>query len=125
MSSEIQRCLEVYKAKNEDMSLPTIQQRNVAFEKLILTSDKEGFQKGKFEKPCELSLGDELIVCAFFLIVMGGPLFLVLSFFLLLIVGSWTHLMLHILITTALAFHPLPRLGLGLGLGFGLDSLSC
>merc|ERR1740130_2669821 len=104
-----QKCIELFGEGFEaTLSLPERKQRTDAVKKLVIES-KDGFQEGCFAEPEAISFVDELIVVVLFLIIMGGPLAVVVSFLVLLVFGSWMQLCVHVAITLALAFHPVPK----------------
>jgi len=89
-----------------------IRQRAARLERVkeyTVDSSDEGFEKDQFAEQAPLTLFEDAVVSTFFLAIMGGPLLLSASFFVLLLLGSWTQLATHIVITLALAFHPVPK----------------
>lgn len=78
--------------------------------KLTIEAPKDGFKDDQFASQCEVSFADTVIVSCFFLTIMGLPLALVGTFFVLLVFGSWTSLLIIFpLVSAFFALHPLPK----------------
>lgn len=99
----------VYDISMENMLLETRAKRLPGVQKHVITAPKDGFQDDEFSHKCDISTMDTAIVVLFFMMTMGGPLFLVLSFFFLICFGSWTSLFIHMSVTAFLALHPVPK----------------
>lgn len=85
-----------------------MEERFADTQKRIISYDAKADNSVLFRRVCPISTLEELAVICLFLLVMGGPMALIGSFFTLLLFGTWTQLAIHAIVTAFLALHPLP-----------------
>ena len=105
MSSPTIHAINVF---DEPIDTRTREDRFADTAKRIITYDPKADNSVLFRRRAPMSFGEELTVVVLFLLCMGGPMFIVVSFFGVVLFGTWSQLLLHIVVTLVLAYHPMP-----------------
>ena len=101
-------CLDAWRCPAQCLALGADDRRAVVDE-FIVTSEPGGFADRALAHKSTISVFDEALVIVTLLVVMGGPLFLLLSFVFCIFFGSWLNCASWLLVTVVLALHPLPH----------------
>lgn len=105
-------CLQMFNAKVSTLSRGdrAIRRENLKTDPGVFVHGNPTFEPGALSARAEMALWEEVLVMAFFFMVMAGPLLVLVSFLLCLVFGSWTQLLLCSLTILFLCFHPLPQI---------------
>jgi len=90
------------------LMLPDRDDRRKEIEKRWLLDGDPTFASKALASQAPLSQLEDLLVCVFFLITMGGPLMMIFLFHVLLFLGTWSQVAVYLTTVVLLCFHPLP-----------------
>lgn len=99
--------LQAFSAPQELYALPT-EERRAAIKKLTKSTGPEGFPPKSLTSQASITLAEELLVMAVFLVVMGGPLFMFFAGLAVMLLGTWPLKVSFLVLAAVLGFHPLP-----------------
>lgn len=100
-------CMELWRATPEMLAMSHAERIKFADEHLTVSSDGP-FPEGAFTEKSPITAIESVSVMLFFAMIMGGPILLLLFLVAALFLGTWFHLALVLVVTAALALHPLP-----------------
>jgi len=91
----------------EILAMPKQERLEYIKKHLIVTSDKP-FEPGQFDKKAPITTGESAAVIAFFGVLMGGPIAMILAILYASFKGSWARLFGVLGTSIVLALHPMP-----------------
>lgn len=102
------RCIEVWAIPPEVYAIKSKEERHKYIETLGKTTEAGPFPPNSLTTPAPISFLEEAAVLASLLVALGGPLVWVFGMLGLLLVGSWSQLVTAMVVSYALAYHPMP-----------------
>eukprot|EP00466_Bigelowiella_natans_P010013 jgi/Bigna1/142098/aug1.67_g16806 len=106
--------MEFFKVPEDLLGMPLEERKKVCRKLMKSTKSPDGFPKGSLTESADISFLEEVMVVAFFSVMMGGP---IISFFIglyLIAYGSYLSWAKFMIVMAILAFHPIPKFYQGL-----------
>lgn len=101
-----QHCTEFFTLPASCLVLPQAERKQVI--KALVKHADDKFAPNQLACQSPISFLEEAVVMMFFAILMGGPMLLIFSGWMLAVFGSWLQCFAWLLVAAALMFHPLP-----------------